>query len=125
MQISASSQRDADHAAIGAILNFDADSNTIGSWSPNKDDKNPWLQIDLGGRYTRVTDVATKGGNQKWVTKYKLQYSDDGLTFRYYRELGEWENKVRENSFNEWPFLYYRRIMRLDDFGQTSFSSSV
>ena len=101
MQISASSQRDADHAAIEAILNFDADSNTIGSWSPYKDDKNPWLQIDLGDRYTRVTDVAIKGGNQNWVTKYKLQYSDDGLTFRYYRELGEWENKVRENSFNE------------------------
>ena len=114
VQTSASSQKDANHAAIEAILNFDADPNTVG-WSPDTNDDNQWLQLDLGDYYTVVTDVATKGGNaiKNWVTKYKLQYSDDGVTFRYYREHGQWTNKVRDNSFTEWCATSLRQISNL------------
>jgi len=38
-----------------------------------------------------VTRVATQGRNaaySQWVTKYKLQYSDDGVNFQYYQENG-------------------------------------
>ena len=87
VQISASSQRDDNHAARQGRLNFVAHSRKIGSWSPDKNDISQWLQIDLGDHYTRVTDVATQGGyaNDNWVIKYKLQYSNDGMMFRDYR----------------------------------------
>ena len=37
-----------------------------------------------------VTRLATQGRNgySQWVTKYKLQYSDDGVNFQYYWEHG-------------------------------------
>ena len=49
------------------------------------------MQIDLGNQHTKVTRVATQGRNaaySQWVTKYKLQYSDDGVNFQYYQENG-------------------------------------
>ncbi|XP_022805106.1 coagulation factor V-like [Stylophora pistillata] len=61
------------------------------NYSPTQlNDKNPWLQVDLG-RYTRVTRVANQGLNasNEWVTKYKLQYSDDGKNFHYYKQQGD------------------------------------
>ena len=96
VQISASSQRDAGHAASKGRLN----SGKVGSWSPYTDNALQWLQIDLGDHYTRATDVATQGGNatDNWVTKYKLQYSDDGIAFTDYTEREQCTSKVRENS---------------------------
>ena len=98
VQISASSQKDASHAASQGRLK------KAGSWSPDENDVSPWLEIDLGDHCTRVTDVATQGGyaDGNWVTRYKLQYSDDGLMFRDYREQGLCAYKVRKNCFAEW-----------------------
>ena len=59
-------------------------------WLSHQSDRNPWLQIDLGGQ-TKVTAVATQGrppGHGQFVSKYKLQYSNDGRTFNYYKEEG-------------------------------------
>ena len=100
IQINASSQRDDNHAASQGRLNSVVRSNEGGSWSPDIDNVNQWLQIDLGDHYTRVTDIATQGGNaiDKWVTKYKLQYSDDGMAFTDYTEQEQGASKVRENS---------------------------
>ena len=87
IQITASSQLDGNHSAAQARLHFKADGNKAGVWSALTNDLNQWLQVDLGS-YTRVTRVATQGRNgyDQWVTKYKLQYSDDGITFQVYRE---------------------------------------
>ena len=46
--------------------------------------------MDLGS-YTTVTRVATQGRNgvdpyAQWVTEYRLQYSDDGVTFQLYKK---------------------------------------
>ena len=89
-QISASSEWDANHAAIQGRLGFQAVSGKAGSWSARANDGNQWLQIDLGNQHTKVTGVTTQGRNgySQWVTKYKLQYSDDGVTFQYYWEHG-------------------------------------
>ena len=64
-------------------------------------DADQWLQIDLfslGNKYTRITGVATQGRRneryQQWVSKYKLQYSNDGVNFRYYKEQGQTADKV-------------------------------
>lgn len=96
-QISASSK----HANITppkvARLNRqDGTENLQGAWVALGSDLNQWLQIDLKLPNTAVTGVATQGrnGNEHWVTKYKLQYSNDKVNFQYYREQGQTTNKV-------------------------------
>ena len=96
-QINASSQFNTSHAAIQGRLNFKAISSTVGSWSAGRNDLHQWLQVDLGSQYTKVTRVATQGsyGYSEWVTKYKLQYSNDGVNFPYYRQQGKTADKVK------------------------------
>ena len=96
-QITASSQLDANHAAIQGRLHFKATANKGGSWSAASNDSSQWLQVDLGSQHTKVTRVATQGRHDaaQWVTKYKLQYSNDGVSFHYYMEPRETGKKVR------------------------------
>ena len=90
-QISASSEWDSNHAAIQGRLFFLAGSGKQGSWSARHNNLDQWLQIDLLDPVTKVTAVSTQGRNaySQWVTKYKLQYSVDGVNFQYYTEVGE------------------------------------
>ena len=94
-QITASSQVDDHHSAVQARLNFKADGSKAGAWSALINDRNQWLQVDLGS-YTRVTRIATQGRNRynEWVTKYNLQYSDDEGNFQLYKQIGESVAKV-------------------------------
>ena len=95
-QISASSQLDSSHAVSHGRLHFKATSGEAGSWSALNNDVNQWFQIDLESRHTDVTCVATQGRNNfpQWVAKYKLQYSNDGVSFQYYRDQGKTAYKV-------------------------------
>lgn len=98
-QITASSEHNAVQAASRARLNFqEIPGNASGAWAANASDDNPWLQIDLGAHYTKVTRIATQGRNSQkysqWVTQYKLQFGDNRQTFQYYRELGQAADKV-------------------------------
>ena len=88
-QIQASSQLNGNHSATQARLYFKGDGVKAGGWSALSNDSNQWLQVDFGS-YTRVQRVATQGryASDQWVTKYKLQYSDDGVAFQVYREPG-------------------------------------
>ena len=94
-QITASSQWDDNHAPARARLNTKLTGIKKGGWSSRKCDLNQWLQVDLGS-YTTVTRVATQGrnGHDQWVTKYGLQYSNDGVIFHFYQEPGENSAKV-------------------------------
>jgi len=94
-QITASTQWDGNHAAIQGRLNFLAGGGKAGGWSSRTNDVHQWLQIDLAS-YTRLTRIVTQGRNayNQWVTKYKLQYSEDGVTFYYYIEPGQNSPKV-------------------------------
>ena len=96
-QITASSQLDSSHAVSQGRLHVKATAGKAGSWSAGINDANQWLQIDIGSRYANVTRVATQGrnGNSQWVTKYKLQYSIDGVNFQYYKEQGQTAAKVK------------------------------
>ena len=100
-QITASSQSSFRfiHAANHSRLHFQQNGNKAGGWSAATNDDLQWLQVDLGGHDYRVTRVATQGRhstiNQQWVTKYKLQYSNDATTFWYYREQGMITDKVK------------------------------
>ena len=59
-----------------------------GAWVVAQNDANQWLQVDLGIQGTKVTRVATQGrkSSSYRVTEYKLQYSNDGVNFQYYKE---------------------------------------
>ena len=89
-QVKASTEWDKNHAAIQGRLHYLAKPGKAGSWSARHNNVNQWLQIDLGSRYTKITGLATQGRNgyAQWVTKYKVQYSDDGANFQYYSEQG-------------------------------------
>ena len=69
----------------------------LGGWVAIPIDPRQWLQVDLG-TYASVTSVATQGvkigWDKLWIVYYNLQYSDDGLTFRFYKGPGETQPKV-------------------------------
>ena len=67
------------------------------TWIADKKDIYQWLQLDLRAQNTEVTRVATQGSHQhnKWVKKYKLQYSNYGVRFQNYTEQGQTISKVK------------------------------
>ena len=100
-QITASSQWDDNHAPFQGRLYFQATGKKQGGWSAAQGNSRQWLQVDLGSQFAKVTRVATQGrngGHTQWVTSYKLQYSNDGVNFHYYREQGQIADKVMSNS---------------------------
>ena len=94
-QITASSEFDGNHAAKQGRLNFLAVPGKAGSWSARTNDVNQWIQVKLPG-YTKITRFATQGRNafNQWVKQYKLEYSEDGVSFHYYHEPGQSAAKV-------------------------------
>ena len=101
-QITASSQWNLDHAAIQGRLNLKAKRPGVkaGAWSALHNNVNQWLQVDLIGQNTRITRVATQGRNDldQWVTKYKLEYSNDGGNFQYHKDQGQTDTKVKKTT---------------------------
>ena len=98
-QITASSQWNANEAAHQGRLHFLRTWFKAGGWVVATNDLSQWLQIDLGSLHTKTTRVATQGRNgvelENWVTKYKLQFSNNGVNFTYHREPGEADDKVK------------------------------
>jgi len=105
-QITASSEWDSNHAAIQARLHFKAGGGKQGAWSARSNDANQWIQVALGS-YTKLTGIATQGrnGHSQWVTKYQLQYSDDGVIFHYYKEPGQRSPKVKPYQSDNFKLL--------------------
>lgn len=64
-------------------------------WAALVNDVNQWLQVDMQ-QTTRITSVATQGRSDysQWVTKYKLDYGEDGHTFMFYRQKGDHSDTV-------------------------------
>ena len=88
---------DAQITASTQVNNFFSARLNLGGWVAIPIDPRQWLQVDLG-TYASVTSVATQGVKIEWVklwiVSYNLQYSDDGLTFRFYKGPGETQPKV-------------------------------
>ena len=96
-KISASSELDANHPANRGRLYMKVSGSKQACWSARTNNVNQWLQVDLGSQYTRLTGIATQGRNSfeyQCVTKYKVQYSNDGQNFNYYRQPGQTTDKV-------------------------------
>lgn len=101
-QISASSESSAIYSAIHGRLYFQETVDKAGGWAAATNDANQWLQVDLGRQLAKVTRVATQGRNGPYtqlVTKYKLQYSNDGVNFQNYTEQGQNIDKVLNVRF--------------------------
>ena len=116
-QISASSQRHDNNGPHKARLNSRKLGNKKGAWSSLKNDIDQWLQVDLG-TYTTVTRIATQGRSdmRQWVTKYRLQYSEDGVNFYFYKALGQDSPKVRPGSILLASFYVIRIIPEFGKF---------
>lgn len=97
-QMSASSQHNSVSGANRARLNIQGG---VGGWVTAINDENQWFQVDLGNQLTTVTGVATQGRYDigHWIISYNLQYSDDEINFHYYKEQGQFENKVKIRFF--------------------------
>lgn len=109
-QITASSEYSEDEynvnvsMAMYGRLHFHENGSIAGAWVANTSDVNQWLQVDLGAQHAKVTGLATQGRNSStyphWVTKYKLQYGDNGEAFEFYREHGRTTDKVKINGIS-------------------------
>ncbi|XP_078343417.1 retinoschisin-like [Oculina patagonica] len=99
-QISASSQYSINHAVSQGRLHNQPNGVKVGCWAVATNDIHQWLQVDLGNPNTVVTGVATQGRSNAAgrVTKYKLQYSNDGVTFQYYKEQGDTDMEFAGNT---------------------------
>ena len=96
LQNTASSEWDSYHAASLARLNITA-GRKRGGWSARFNNASQWIQVALE-KSTKLTGIATQGRNQEyrqWVTKYQLEYSDDGVNFQFYKEPGQSLPKVK------------------------------
>lgn len=93
--ISASSQYSDYSGVTKARLHFKQTGNRPGGWTSKTNDLNQWLQVNIG-RYTTVTKIATQGNRLNiWVVEYRLQYSDDGVTFKFHKEARDTSPKVK------------------------------
>ena len=95
--ITASSQQSDGSAAPRSRLYISRTGSLQAAWIPSAHDQDQWLQIDIGELLCVVTAVATqgKGDYWRWVTSYKLQYSDKNATdFQFYTEQGSTDSKV-------------------------------
>ena len=86
----------------GRLHNDQGASSFVGwiSGTPNVDQ---WLQVDMLTQYTRITGVATQGrtdyNHYQWVKTYRLQFSNNGMEFQYYKGRGQNGSKVRQKIF--------------------------
>ena len=62
-----------------------------GGWCAAANDVNQWLQIDFGEKFVKLQRVETQGRQaaDQWVTRYRLEFSYDGVFFEEYAPGGE------------------------------------
>ncbi len=94
-RINASSQYSAAYPAHPARLHLKSTASSNGGWAALYNNNNQWLQVNLQ-QTTRVTLIATQGREDwdQWTKAYKLQYGEDGVTFTFYKRLGDQSDTV-------------------------------
>lgn len=94
-QISASTEYSDEYLASYGRLNY----KDRWAWSSRTNDPDQWLQVDVNSQHISVVRMATQGNlpylEHEYVTKYQLQYGNDGQVFYYYREQGQSADKVK------------------------------
>ena len=103
-QLSASSEFNVYHSRFRARLHTkEISAYARGAWSSLLTDLNQWIQVDFG-KIKSVTYIGTQGRNAlspaQYVTKYKLQYSENGTTFWFYKKEGQSSDAVSSFSWS-------------------------
>ena len=87
-QITASLEWSPSHGPSNARLNRPEIPPTKGAWSAKTNDLNQWIQADLGG-LKKVSGVVTQGRHSEtysqWVSRFEVQYSENGQNWAGYR----------------------------------------
>ncbi len=55
---------------------LDSDTNSTWAWRPAYNKHDQYFQMDTG-RVTKIRGVVTRGGDNSWVTSYRIKYSND------------------------------------------------
>ncbi|CAH1263999.1 MFGE8 [Branchiostoma lanceolatum] len=94
-RIKASSRKSRFHKAHQARLHLQETTRTAGAWVAGNNNRRQWLQVDLG-QVTQVSGIITQGRNSnlrnqdgshlEYVKLFKVQYSNDGTTFKTYKD---------------------------------------
>ena len=100
-QLAASSEftglPDESHGPSNARLDLPASPGRSGSWSASQSDLNQWIQADLQTpRY--VIGIVMQGryltGSIQYVTRYKVQYGNDHVTWLYVKDVVQTNHAV-------------------------------
>ena len=89
-QITVSSEYDDTYRKNNARLDRPSGDDGYGAWVPKTNDVNQWIQVDLG-TLKSVSGILLQGRSDsthgdQWVTKYKVDYSNDGITWQYIKD---------------------------------------
>ncbi|XP_048580125.1 uncharacterized protein LOC5504243 isoform X2 [Nematostella vectensis] len=91
-----------------------------GAWCSGIINEYQYLQVDLGRKMT-VSGIATQGAGDQpsWITKYMVQYSDDGRVFKGHEEFGIMKtftgNRDNFNVATNWLSQRFRgRYIRIE-----------
>ncbi|XP_072018874.1 uncharacterized protein [Amphiura filiformis] len=92
------------HGANNARLNRVAQTGTTGAWSAQTKDGNQWIQAALGSP-TWVTGVLIQGRADiccpQWVTKFKVQYSNDGNYWTFVRQTNNQSEMIFDGNTDQ------------------------
>ncbi|CAH1796402.1 unnamed protein product [Owenia fusiformis] len=133
--LKSSSDWNSAHRAANVRINQQKGGGRTGAWSAGKNDKNQWIQVDLGMRL-RIKSIVTRGrpDSRQWVTSYFVQYGDDGKFWEDYQEPYKTKKLFRANKDQNSPvtnklrspFLArYVRILPQGWFGHVSMRMEV
>ena len=94
-QITASSEWDSITGKNNARLDRPAGPGTAGAWSSLFADLNQWIGVEFA-TYIHVSGIILQGRVDygHWVTKYNVEYSGDGATWRYIQDEGRVNDMV-------------------------------
>uniref|UniRef100_A0A087XMS2 ferroxidase n=2 Tax=Poecilia formosa TaxID=48698 RepID=A0A087XMS2_POEFO len=75
----------------------------INAWRAKNNDMNQWLQVELP-RIKKITGIITQGAKsmmkEMYVSKFALQYSDNGIHWTYYMDSDDVTVKVFDGNTN-------------------------
>ncbi|CAH1244992.1 MFGE8 [Branchiostoma lanceolatum] len=103
-QITASSEASSAHGPRRGRLFTVGDTDGTGAWCAGSNNRNQWLQVDLGNP-TEIWGVVTQGrfGHQQWVSTYQLHFSVDGTNWWPYTDASGRQKVFQGNEDSNTP----------------------
>ncbi|XP_067931280.1 lactadherin-like [Watersipora subatra] len=97
------------------------------AWCAADNNKKQWLQLDIGPP-TKISALITKGrgdtGRKQWVTKYKISYSNDSVTWTFYKDSLSLERRYTEAGANH-SGIYAKLRSTLSPDGVVEFGGNI